>query len=878
MAFSGVRKAIQQRPFTFRVAFGVFVLATSVTAVVLSRKAPPARATTIGARLELASGDVTLKPASGDTGKAGSTPTVISGIPIPVGAALATGKGARALVRLSDGSALFLRGDTQVAINSAGIELESGEAWLDASPSERGGLVHRLGDTALSAVDAGLSLRRAGAEVTIYVTRGLAVVTAPSGRVEVNAGEQATVAAGAAPKVVPLAYWDDWTGGMGDHRAIGTEGSGSGRIYGIDRSAATGTAARTLEISRQVVRAVIRDGIAETEVDQTFANAGGRELEGFYWFTVPPRAVVTSFSVETDGSLVEGEVIEQRDAAAKYQAAIRAAHDPALLEWIDGRSYRARIFPVPASGSRRVVLRYMELVSTHGGKFEYVYPLRNADDPRPGRGKSAASDVTIGEFSLTVDLGNAGVGRPLSTLADAVIEDGGRRVSMRRSGYTPRADFQLEGEFALTASAIRVARFSGGGDRADYLMARYVPDVDWTSVKEVSSDLSVVVDTSASADEATRQQKAGAAEAILRSLSPADHFTLIALDAAPTVLYPKEGLAEANDKEIAAALVRLADHATGGATDLGALFDVALGRVHGTEQPAVIYIGDGIATSGEVSGDKLSERLRRSLSVSRARMFTVAVGGGANHALLHELARAGGGQAFRIDDADGATAEVLRLASAIKTPTITDLSVELGAGLDEPMLTQTGKVSRGEEVVLFARTHHPLPTNATVKGRLGGKEFSRDYRIEIDVGVGSSLVPRLWAAEKIRRLLGAAESPEEHRGKVVELGLDYGLVTPFTSILALESEQAYQQQGIKRRSSILRGVHLTALDPVKESEVLASLAPPSPVLQMGCESRSAPSSMEAPPPGPDGVEIRATGAGRGPGEPGGRAARRRSAG
>ena len=327
---------------------------------------------------------------------------------------------------------------------------------------------------------------------------------------------------------------------MGDGRAIASAGSGSGRIYGIDRSAATGTAARTLEISRQAVRAVIRDGIAETEVDQTFANPGGREVEGWYWFTVPERAVVTAFAVETDGSLIEGEVIEQRDAAAKYQAAIRAAHEPALLEWIDGRSYRARIFPVPASGSRRVVLRYMELVSTHGGKFGYVYPLRGADDPRPDRGARAQPRVTIGEFSLTVDLGNAGGGQPLATLADAVIEDGGRRVSMRRSGYTPRADFQLEGELARTASPLRVARFSAGGDRADYVMARYMPDVDWSSVKEVPADLAVVVDTSASADEATRKQKAGAAEAILRSLSPSDHFTLIALDAAPTVLYPKE--------------------------------------------------------------------------------------------------------------------------------------------------------------------------------------------------------------------------------------------------------------------------------------------------------------------------------------------------
>ena len=818
----GVRGAVRRHPLSFRVGLGLAVLVACVLGILLGRTPKPVRSATIEARLELAAGEVRLK-------KGATSPTVISGVPLPTGAELATGKGARALIRLSDGSAVFLRGDTSVALGASGIALEQGEVWLDAPASERGGLVHKLGDVTVSAAGAGLSLKRDGDAAAVYVARGLAVVEAPGGRVEVNAGEQARVSGKTAPQITAVSYWEDWTGGMADHRPLAGEGTGSGRIYGVDRSALAGTPARTLEISKQAVRAVIRDGLAETEVDQTFGNPGGRQVEGWYWFTIPERAVVTSFEVETDGHLIEGEVIEKQEASARYATAIAAAHEPALLEWIDGRSYRARIFPVPASGSRRVVLRYMELVSTHDGRFEYVYPMRPTGN----------DTVTIGELSLSVDLGDAGVGMPLATLADAVVEEGGRRVTMRRSGYAPRADFQLEGQLKVHSGPLRVARFSAGGDRADYLMARYAPDIDWATVKELPTDLAVVVDTSASADESSRQQKTAAAEAILRAMSPQDKFTLIALDTTPTVIYPKEGLADASEKEIAAALEGLADHAAGGATDLGALFDAALGRVHGKEQPAVIYIGDGLATSGEVSGDKLAERLRRSLAVSRARFFTVGVGPNANHALLHELARAGGGQAFRIDDVEGGASEVLRLAGAIKTPTITDLTVDLGAGLDEPMLTAAGKVSRGEEVVLLARTHHALPEKATVKGRLGGQDFSREYRIELDDGIAASLVPRLWAAEKMRRLLGESADPEEHRGKIVELGLEYGLVTPFTSTLALESEQAYAQQGIRRRRTPLRGVRLTALTPAKEREILAALAPLSPTLGMGCAKSDA---------------------------------------
>ncbi|WP_438005363.1 VIT domain-containing protein [Sorangium sp. So ce321] len=824
-AETGAALARRKRGLRLRLAAGVLVLAASVTALVLSQETRPAKASAIGARLELSSGEVTLTAGAQDDRRA----TVVSGVPIPVGAELATGKGARALVRLADGSAVFLRADSEIALGTDGLSLAQGEVWLDAPPSERGELSHALGDVRVSAADAGLSMRRSAEGVSVYVARGLALVTAPGGRVEVHAGEQATVAGSAAPKVTPLAYWEDWTGGMGDHRPLAGEGSGSGRIYGVDLQGAPGAPARTLEISRQAVRAVLRDGIAETEVDQTFSNPGGRQVEGWYWFTVPERAFVSSFAVETDGVLVEGEVIERKEAAQRYQAAVQTGHEPALLEWVDGHSYRARIFPVPASGSRRVVLRYVEMLGAPAGKLAYVYPMRSSEPAQ------------IGEFSLSVDLGQAGQGMQIATLADAVIEDGGRRVSMRRSGYEPRADFQLEASVKTKPSPLRVARFAAGEDRADYVMARYVPDVDWTELKELPADLVVVVDTSASAEETARQQKAAAAEAILRAMSPSDHFALIALDSAPAVLHPRDGLAEASEQEISAALTRLAEHATGGATDLGALFESALGRVHGKEQPAVIYIGDGLATSGEVTGARLSERLRRSLAASRARFFTVGVGENANHALLRELARAGGGQSFRIDETEGSTSEVLRLASAIKTATITDLSIDLGAGLDEPMLTASGKVSRGEEVVLLARTHHALPAKAVVKGRLAGKEYSREHTIEIDRGVGAALVPRFWAAEKMRRLLADGDDAEAHRGKVVELGLEYGLITPFTSTLALESEQAYLNQGIRRRRSPLRGERLTALTPERERELAALLAPPSMAIAAGC-GRSEPSA------------------------------------
>ena len=297
------------------------------------------------------------------------------------------------------------------------------------------------------------------------------------------------------------------------------------------------------------------------------AGGNGPPIEGWYWFTVQTTATVTGFALETNGVLVEGEVIEKREAAAQYGAAMRQGNDPVLLEWVDGRTYRARVFPIPASGTRRVVLRYMDMLPMVEGKTRYVYPLRSQDP------------VRFDEFSLAVDVGDPQDVEVASSL-DARVEGGGRTVSMGRSGYVPQADFQIELASKKKRAPVSAWRFQAGADQADYVMLRYAPNKDFAKEPPADADVVVVVDTSAGGDESARQLRIAAAEG---------------------------------------ALGKLSDHSIGGATDLGAMFEPALARLHGKEQAALVYVDDGAPTSGETGPEALVGRLRRSLTGPRGR-------------------------------------------------------------------------------------------------------------------------------------------------------------------------------------------------------------------------------------------------------------------
>ncbi|WAS90343.1 VIT domain-containing protein [Nannocystis punicea] len=779
----------------------LLLAASSATAVAIVKpwkKPPPVQSERLGANLELAAGEVLLTTASGGE-------RLLSRTPLPETAELSTGPGARALIRLSDGSRVFLRDGTKVKI-AGGVALQEGQIWVEAPPLEEGqkAVVHTVGDAEVSLSAGGASLSFESGQAQVYVAEGLAIVSAAGGRAEVEAGERATVKGGA-PTVEPVAFWDDWTGGMGDRAGGGIRaGAGSGALYAVDRAAPPGTPALPLSIQRQTVRVALEDEIAETLVDQRFFNPSGTVVEGWYWFTVPEDALLVSFALETNGQLVEGEIVERKQAAATYEAAVRRDNDPALLEWIDARTVRARIYPVPPAGERRVVLRYQQLLAESEGKRRYSYPLAAP------RGREAAS---IEEFSLEVQL-RRGLEKDydLATLGEARVSTDGRQVTMRRSGYTPRADFELELTRKPDKSRVplRANRFGAGGDQASYVMVRYAPDLDLAKLPAPRGDVVVVVDTSAAGDPSEQQTKLAVAEALLRSLSAGDKFAVMSADVAAKVLYPEEGLAEATPEAISAALERVAAHAAGGATDLGAIFEQALARVHGLEQPALVYVGDGLATSGERSGDALAERLRRSMTGSRARLFTVGVGSEIDAAMLGRLARVGGGEALRVEGPEQAVVRALELSGALKTPTITDLELGLGEGLDDVFVSAGGKLSRGQELVLLARTHHDLPDKVSISGRLGGEAFTREYPLEYVGGSLDRLVPKLWAAAYVERLLGDSRGLEAVRGKILALGLEYGLMTPFTSFLALDSEAAYAQQGIQRRRRELGGLQLIA--------------------------------------------------------------------
>lgn len=115
---------------------------------------------------------------------------------------------------------------------------------------------------------------------------------------------------------------------------------------------------------------------AITTLDIVYKNNLDRILEGSLEFPLSEKQQISRFALEVDGKLREGVIIEKEKGQEVFESVIRTNIDPGLLEHVEGNSYRARIYPIPAKGTKRMVIAFendLELLSD--GNLNYDLPL-----------------------------------------------------------------------------------------------------------------------------------------------------------------------------------------------------------------------------------------------------------------------------------------------------------------------------------------------------------------------------------------------------------------------------------------------------------------------------------------------------------------------
>ncbi len=123
------------------------------------------------------------------------------------------------------------------------------------------------------------------------------------------------------------------------------------------------------------------------------------------------------------------------------------------------------------------------------------------------------------------------------------------------------------------------------------------------------------------------------------------------------------------------------------------------------------------------------------------------------------------------------------------TPVLTDVTVDLGAGVSDVYPTRIPDLFAGEQLVLFGRYAAPGERAVTLHGRVGETAVTFTYPAKLADTPGPDFLPRLWAHRKVAFLLDEIRlhgSNKELVDEVVRLATKFAIVTPYTSALVVE--------------------------------------------------------------------------------------------
>jgi Ca-activated chloride channel family protein len=571
-----------------------------------------------------------------------------------------------------------------------------------------------------------------------------------------------------------------------------------------------------VRLAAHKVNVVIQNGFARTEVEETFENTTGRVLEGRYLFPVPPDASVSRLALYVGNDLVEGEIVERARAARIFKGIVDDTvrpRDPALLEWVKGSEVSLKVFPLPAHGTRKIVLAYDQVLPQASGQVRYLYPLSLGQDRA----------VSIDDFTLDVTAADATtslVAVRTPGYAATTAPSGPLHVGYSARAFTPARDFVLEYERAPSAGpgasaypAPPAATPAGNGAPAEdgYLALRLPVRLPTGPQTSSHPDRAIVLDVSQSQSRETLAGEIAIARGVLRRLDPEERFTLLACDSGCST-YPDDGLTAASPTAIEDAGRWLSARALGGSSDVAGALLAATARLGSDRAGQIVYLGDGAASAGELTVETIAARVRPELAARKIDLRLFGAGRTLDEVVLGGLAHALGAAYERVSTGEPLGRRIDAIALGLDTPLLVDPALELPEGIYDVHPRVLPNLHAGQELLITARARAGERGEIKLKGTLGGAAYS-DAQAIVWATTAATVPPRLWASAKIADL--EVSTDEAARKDVLALSRAHRVMSRAASFLVLENDRMFAAFGIERTA---RAPDPAVADVVKELE------------------------------------------------------------
>jgi Ca-activated chloride channel family protein len=538
--------------------------------------------------------------------------------------------------------------------------------------------------------------------------------------------------------------------------------------------------------------------IAEVTVTQTYENAGKKPINAQYVFPASTRAAVHGMRMQVRDQVIEAVIKEKQQAAKVFETAKKEGKSASLLEQQRPNVFTMKVANVMPGDHLQVSLRYSELLLPTGGVYELDYPTvvgpRYSNQPEASakpRDKFIASAYTPAGSapSATFELsGSVSTPIPLQALESpshsivSRVDNPGLRhfavAASERAGGN--RDFVLRYRLAGDAIQSGLSLFEAGGEK--FFLLQVEPPQRVPNELIPPREYVFIVDVSGSMTGFPLETAKKVLRELIGGLRATDKFNVLLFSGASALLAERSLPATASN--IALATRFIDDQNGGGGTEL----------LPALERAFALSKSDGLArsflvvTDGYIGQDRGAIELVRN-RLSDANVFAFGIGSSVNRFLIEGVAKAGAGEPFVVTEPGQANAAAERLRDYVKTPVLTDVKVGY-EGFDaydvEPKTFPDVLAER--PIVIQGKYRGDAKGFVNLSGLTGKGGFSQRFDLsQVKSRPEHRALSFLWARSRVATLgdFGFAEPTVLAKNEITALGLKYGLLTDYTSFVAV---------------------------------------------------------------------------------------------
>lgn len=684
--------------------------------------------------------------------------------------------------KLEDGTTLIgHRGAKFITRKKREVTLEKGDIYLIVAKSKTPFFVN-TDDGEIKATGTRFAVS-AGRNTVTSVAQGKVTLTSESGSSKLGAGDQGTLSKGTkptrspAPRISHLVSWAKDALKQTDLLVKKTD-----KENGLVAVDPWGQESR-LGLRRYDVDVYIEDGIARTTIDQTFFNHNPWNTEGTFYFPLPPDASVSRLAMYVAGKLNEGGMVSRERGQQIYTQILHQRRDPALLEMMEGNMFKMRIFPLEGRQEKRIFLSYTQTLTELYGNQKYWFPMDHVN--------SVAK-----KLSLRIHIKNGAKNFvPTSSTHDLRKKVQGDDLILEYSKADVKPDQDLLLSLIPTENkneepgSSEIGTFSDGDK--NYIYANLKPQLKG-NVTSKPRQWIVLNDQSASRSKLNGETQRYVLSRLIEEADDDDSLFLVDVGIQPKRISKQfHKIRSDQSKSLLDREVKI----NFGGTNLKLAFEEVKKLISEfkLENPHVLYLGDGVATDGEKKVSRLPDFMP-----NEATFVGIGIGKGVDGLLLQSVADKTNGLFTTINPDEDINWRIFDLIASINTPRLTEIEIILqdkaGKQIKAQSYTSSKGMTAGESINVVARCDSELPSRILFRAKQGKKTISKGYSLK-NATLNSAYIPRLWAKRHIDEML---KSDQNQKDEIVELSKKYYVVTPYTSLIVLESDAMYEEFKVER--------------------------------------------------------------------------------